>query len=83
MMGLHVIGAIENLWNFMKAKVAEKYPSNLNELQQVIKEVWVEELSSEYCCKLISSIPGRMQAVIASKGGHTRYEKRNLFWLHI
>ena len=67
------LNPIENLWNLMKAKVAEKYPSNLNELQQVIKEVWVQELSSEYCYKLVSSMPGRMQAVIASKGGHTKY----------
>ena len=67
------LNPIENLWNSMKAKVAEKYPSNLNELQQVIKEVWVQEFSSEYCYKLVSSMPGRMQAGIASKGGHTKY----------
>ena len=34
-----ILNLIENLRNLMKVKVAEKYPSNLNELQQVIKEV--------------------------------------------
>ena len=67
------LNPIENLWKLMKAKVAEKYPSKLNELQQVIKEVWVQELSSEYCYKLVSSMPGRMQVVIASKSGHAKY----------
>ena len=45
---------------FDEAKVAERYPSNLNKLQQEIKEVWVNELSSKYCFNLISSMPRRL-----------------------
>ena len=67
------LNPIENFWNLMKIKVAKKYPSNLNKLQQVIKEVWIKELSSEYCYNLVRSMPRRMQAVITNKGGHTKY----------
>ena len=33
------LNPIKYLWNLINIKVAEKYPSNLNELQQVNKEI--------------------------------------------
>ena len=68
-----LINPSENLWNLMKTKVTEKKPSNLNELQQAIKKVWVTEISAEYCYNLLSSMPRRIQAVIKNKGGHSKY----------
>ena len=49
------------------------HPTSLSALQLAIKEVWVKEISSNYCCKLIESMPHRLQEVIKNKGGHTKY----------
>ena len=67
------LNPIENLWCVMKNKVSEKHPTNLSALQLAIKEVWVKEISSDYCCTLIESMPHRLQEVIKKKGGHTKY----------
>ena len=57
----------------MKDKVAYKHPSSADNLREAIKEDWVIEISQEYCKSLESSMPCRIQAVIDSKGGHTKY----------
>ena len=57
----------------MKNKVSEKQPTSGAELVKVIKEVWVKEISKEYCQSLIDSMPRRIEAVIKNKGGHTEY----------
>ena len=54
-------------------KVADKQPSSIESLNEAIKEVWIKEISAEYCNNLILSMPRRIQAVIKSKGGHTKY----------
>jgi len=63
----------ENLWNFTKKKVSEKHPSNLDALQTAIKKVWVRDITPDYCCKLMDSMPRHLQAVIKNKCGHTKY----------
>ena len=67
------LNPIENLWTKMKDFVAEKQPSSGKALIQTIKEVWVQEISADYCNSLIASMPRRLQAVIKVKGGHTKY----------
>ena len=67
------LNPIENLWSVMKNKASEKHSTNLGTLQSAIKEVWVKEISSDYCCKLIESMSHRVQEVIKNKGGHTKY----------
>ena len=47
------LNPIENLWTLMKNKVSEKQPTSDAELVKVIKEVWVKEISKEYCQSLI------------------------------
>ena len=42
------LNPIENLWALMKAKKSEKQPSSLEAMRKVIKEVWVQEISSDY-----------------------------------
>jgi len=67
------LNPIENLWNFIKKKVSEKHPSSLDALQPAIKEVWVRDITPDYCCKLINSLPRRLQEVIKNKGDNTKY----------
>ena len=50
----------ENLRALMKAKESEKQSLNLEVLRKVIKEVWVHEISPDYCLNLISSMPRRL-----------------------
>ena len=67
------LNPIENLWCLMKNKVSEKHPTSFSALQLAIKKVWVKEVFLDYCCKLIESMPHRLQKVIKNKGGHTKY----------
>lgn len=67
------LNPIENLWSLMKDKVAEKQPSSLSCLEKAIKDVWVTEISQDYCKSLVNSMPRRLQMVIQNKGGHTKY----------
>ena len=67
------LNPIENLWSRMKDLVAQKQPQSCSKLINIIKEVWVKEISTEYCESLISSMPRRLQAVINARGGHTKY----------
>ena len=67
------LNPIENLWTIMEDKVAEKQPSSLPDLCWTIKEVWVKEISKEYCANLVNSMPRRLAAVIQNNGGHTKY----------
>lgn len=67
------LNPIENLWTVLKDKVSEKQPTNLKELEEAIKVVWVRELSDEYCQNLVESMPKRLEAVIKAKGGLTKY----------
>jgi len=67
------LNPIENLWCLMKNKLPEKHPTNLGALQSAIQEVWVKAISPDYCCKLIESMPQRLQEVIKNKGGYTKY----------
>ena len=57
----------------LKNKVLEKQPTNTNSLVTIIKETWTKEISAEYCKKLIDSMPQRIEAVLRSHGGHTKY----------
>ena len=57
----------------MKGLVSQKQSGSSSELAKVIKEVWVKEISGEYCEFLVYIMPRRLQAVIDACGGHTKY----------
>ena len=75
------LNPIKNLWAEMNDLVAEKQPSGGKALIETIKEVWVKDISVDYCKLLIASMPHRLQAVIKVKGGHTKYW--NLFFVTV
>lgn len=64
---------IENMWQLMKRKVEAKHPSSIDQLKTIVKQVWVSEITPEYCQKLSESLPQRLAQVIATKGGSTKY----------
>ena len=56
----------------LKNKVSEKQPTNAKSLVIAIKETWTKEIFAEYCKKLIDSKPQHIEAVLRSRGGHTK-----------
>uniref|UniRef100_A0A8K9XI19 Tc1-like transposase DDE domain-containing protein n=1 Tax=Oncorhynchus mykiss TaxID=8022 RepID=A0A8K9XI19_ONCMY len=66
------LNPIENLWKELKTAVHKCSPSNLTELELFCKEEW-EKMSVSQCAKLIETYPKRLTAVIAAKGGATKY----------
>ncbi|MCJ8736209.1 hypothetical protein PDJAM_G00256240 [Pangasius djambal] len=66
------LNPIENLWRDMKIAVHRRSPSNLTELELFCKEEWAK-LSLSRCAKLVETYPKRLAAVIAAKGGSTKY----------
>ena len=47
-------------------------PILYSDLVTTIKAVWVEQITPQYCQDLADSMPGRIKAVLAAKGGHTK-----------
>ena len=67
------LSLIENLWFKMKDLMSQKHPRSSSELIKAIKEVWVKEISGEYCEFLIYSMSQQLQAVIDACEGRTKY----------
>ena len=66
------LNPIENLWQDLKIAVHRWSPSNLTELQLFCQEEWTK-MSISRCTKLVETYPKRLAAVIAAKGGSTKY----------
>ena len=63
---------IENVWRLMKKQVEKKRPKSIEDLEEIIKEVW-NGLSLDYLKTLIKSMPNRIQKCIEVKGEMTGY----------
>ena len=66
------LNPIENLWRKLKHQVHERSPSNLEDLKLYILEEW-NKIPLETCQNLIKNYKSRLRAVIANKGGSTKY----------
>ena len=66
------LNPIEHLWQDLKIAVHRCSPSNLAELELFCKEEWAK-MSVSRCAKLVETYPKRLAAVIAAKGGSTKY----------
>ncbi|CAH1992033.1 unnamed protein product, partial [Acanthoscelides obtectus] len=65
---------IENVWEFLKSEVTMKAPTTKQELINILNDTW--KYNPELKIKIqncISSMPRRVEAVLAAKGGHTKY----------
>ncbi len=63
------INPVENLWSFLKVKVAQRRPKTLEDLVNAIKNEW-NELPSELAYNLMNSMENRVQSVIDSGGDY-------------
>lgn len=67
------LNPIENLWEIVRQKLADRVFNSMEDFKQAIKDVWCREISQDYCKNLVSSMPRRLQAVIENKGFPTKY----------
>lgn len=68
------LNPIENLWAILKRRLAayESPPTSVSNLFERVSEEW-NKIDQNLCKSLIESMPDRIQAVIKSKGGQTKY----------
>ena len=62
------LNPIENLWYILKREVAKHYPTSVEDLKQIIRQVWCREITQEYTKKLVNSMRKRLQEVMKNKG---------------
>ena len=64
----------ESYWKFTdtdQKKVPTSNPTTLDELKQIIKEIWCTDNDQNVCKNLTDSMPSRIQKI--NKGYHTKY----------
>jgi transposase len=68
------LNPIEHVWRHLKLKLAryETKAKGIHELWERCDKEW-NSFSTEECRKYIESMPARVKAVMATKGGHTKY----------
>ena len=67
------LNPIENLWHFIKLKVAKHKPGRRSDLVRIIKQVWNNEIPANLIENLINSMKKRMIDLKAAHGGHINY----------
>jgi transposase len=70
------LNPIENVWRFIKQRLRNRKPHggwSLCDLREAVVDIWDNELTPEVYNKWINELPIRIQAVIARKGGVTKY----------
>lgn len=66
------LNPIENLWTVIDEVIKEKKPANLSQLEEIIKDAWMNIPQSK-CEKLVKSMQRRCIHVIKNLGYPTRY----------
>lgn len=70
---LNVIeNVFENVWGILKHNVRLRFASNKKELDARVRAEW-RRIPQQQIDNMINSMPERMRAVVAARGGHTRY----------
>ena len=64
-----------NLWAIFKAKVTKPSPKNLAQLEEVVYNVWQNDVELKILCRsMVYSMPDRIGAIMKSRCGFTKYE---------
>lgn len=66
------LNPIENLWELIDREVRKKKPSNLKQLEKIIKLEW-ESIPLDLIRSLVDSMPSRLKEVISNNGYATKY----------
>ncbi|GFY44795.1 transposable element Tcb2 transposase [Trichonephila inaurata madagascariensis] len=66
------LNPIEHLWEEVDRRVRQQAITSKETLRKAIEHAWAQ-ISPEKTRILVMSMPNRMQTVIASKGGPTKY----------
>lgn len=66
------ISPIENLWQVVKRKIAGRHFHSQNQLWEGVLEAW-NSIPLDTIINLINSMPRRIESVIKSRGGPTKY----------
>ena len=66
------LSPIENLWDIVKERTANRSPVNIDQLWQFFCEEW-EKIPNSTISKLFHSMPSRIRAVISANGGNSKY----------
>lgn len=69
------LNPIETIWRTMKTKLDDlpTRPTTIPQMTRAIRTMWTELNPSIHTVPHITSMPARIQAVIAANGGHTKY----------
>jgi len=68
------LNPIENVWRYIEDVIAKDHTdvSSVEEMKRIVWELWAGFADTEWD-RLIESLPERMDAVIAARGGSTRF----------
>ena len=68
------LNPIEHLWRYLKQRLAEynEPPRGVHELWERVQAVW-NTIEPAFCVHLIESMPARISAVLAAKGGYSNW----------
>jgi hypothetical protein len=64
---------VENIIGHVKSLVNKARPRNKTELIRAVNEAWTTATTPDRLASLYESMPQRMAAITAAKGGNTRY----------
>ena len=51
------LSVIENCWGYMKDRAVERKPTSLQDFIDIIKHVWIDEITVDNCQILFDSMP--------------------------
>jgi len=68
------LNPIEHMWHYLKLRLStyERKATSIHELWERVDKEW-NDIAPDMCKRCIDSMPARVKAVIASKGGYTKY----------
>ena len=66
------LNPIENVWAWMDAQMIKTHVTSVEHLKEILHETWLK-VPVELCRKLVESMPRRIKACLANKGGHFKY----------
>jgi len=69
------LNPIENCWSILKDKLLKKrpFPRTLSHMKTAIRSIWREEITTDICSDLVTSMSHRLMRVLELNGDRTGY----------